>query len=623
MAEQLPLDRVVIRFAGDSGDGMQLTGDRFTAETASFGNDIATLPNFPAEIRAPQGTLPGVSSFQLHFANFDIVTPGDVPDVLVAMNPAALKANLRDLPRGGVIIVDTADFTKRNLAKIGWASNPLEDGTLANYSVHAMDLTGLATGAVAEFDLSRKDASRTKNMFALGMLSWLYSRPTEGTVKFLTEKFAKKPLIRDANIAAFNAGHAYGETTEAFEVRYHVAPAPMAKGRYRQISGNLATAYGLITGAHKAGLQLFLGSYPITPASDILHELSRRKDLGVMTFQAEDEIAGVGSAIGASFAGALGVTTTSGPGMALKGEAIGLAVMTELPLVIVNVQRSGPCTGMPTKTEQADLMQALYGRNGEAPVPVIAAKSSTDCFETAVEACRIAVKYRTPVIMLSDGYLANGAEPWKLPDLDAIAPIEPGFAVGPNATDASGKDVFHPYDRDPETLARAWAVPGTPGLEHRIGGIEKAARTGNVSYDPDNHELMTRTRQAKIDGIVADIPDVVVDDPSGKARVLVLGWGSTYGPITAAARRVRLSGRDVALAHLRHLNPMPANLGEVLRAYDKVVVPEMNLGQLASVLQARYLVEISSYSRVRGLPISLSELEVDLIAEIDAFQEEN
>ncbi len=623
MAEQLPLDRVVIRFAGDSGDGMQLTGDRFTAETASFGNDIATLPNFPAEIRAPQGTLPGVSSFQLHFANFDIVTPGDVPDVLVAMNPAALKANLRDLPRGGVIIVDTADFTKRNLAKIGWASNPLEDGTLANYSVHAMDLTALATGAVAEFDLSRKDASRTKNMFALGMLSWLYSRPTEGTVKFLTEKFAKKPLIRDANIAAFNAGHAYGETTEAFEVRYQVAPAPMAKGRYRQISGNLATAYGLITGAHKAGLQLFLGSYPITPASDILHELSRRKDLGVMTFQAEDEIAGVGAAIGASFAGALGVTTTSGPRHGAEGR--GDRPGRDDRAAAGHRQRAAlrPSTGMPTKTEQADLMQALYGRNGEAPVPVIAAKSSTDCFETAVEACRIAVKYRTPVIMLSDGYLANGAEPWRIPDLDAIPPIEPGFAVAPNATDESGKDVFLPYDRDPETLARAWAIPGTPGLEHRIGGIEKAARTGNVSYDPDNHELMTRTRQAKIDGIVADIPDVVVDDPSGKARVLVLGWGSTYGPITAAARRVRLSGRDVALAHLRHLNPMPANLGEVLRAYDKVVVPEMNLGQLASVLQARYLVEISSYSRVRGLPISLSELEVDLIAEIDAFQEEN
>jgi len=602
---------------------MQLTGDRFTAETASFGNDIATLPNFPAEIRAPQGTLPGVSSFQLHFANFDIVTPGDVPDVLVAMNPAALKANLRDLPRGGVIIVDTADFTKRNLAKIGWAHNPLEDGSLSNYSVHALDLTGLATGAVSEFDLTRKDASRTKNMFALGLLSWLYSRPTEGTLSFLSEKFAKKPTIRDANIAAFKAGYAYGETTEAFEVRYHVAPAPMKKGRYRQISGNLATAYGLITGAQKAGLQLFLGSYPITPASDILHELSRRKDLGVMTFQAEDEIAGVGSAIGASFAGALGVTTTSGPGMALKGEAIGLAVMTELPLVIVNVQRSGPSTGMPTKTEQADLMQALYGRNGEAPVPVLAAKSAADCFDTAIEACRIAVTYRTPVIMLSDGYLANGAEPWRLPDLSAIPAIEPGFATAVNATDDAGKDAFHPYERDPETLARAWAVPGTPGLEHRIGGIEKAARTGNVSYDPDNHEYMTRTRQAKIDGIVRDIPDIAVEDPSGSARVLVLGWGSTFGPITAAARRVRLSGRAVATAHLRHLNPMPANLGEVLRAYDKVVVPEMNLGQLATILQARYLVEISSYSRVRGLPISLSELEVDLIAEIDALQEEN
>ena len=602
---------------------MQLTGDRFTAETASFGNDIATLPNFPAEIRAPQGTLPGVSSFQLHFANFDIVTPGDVPDVLVAMNPAALKANLRDLPRGGVIIVDTADFTKRNLAKIGWAHNPLEDGSLSNYSVHALDLTGLATGAVSQFDLTRKDASRTKNMFALGLLSWLYSRPTEGTLSFLSEKFAKKPTIRDANIAAFKAGYAYGETTEAFEVRYHVAPAPMKKGRYRQISGNLATAYGLITGAQKAGLQLFLGSYPITPASDILHELSRRKDLGVMTFQAEDEIAGVGSAIGASFAGALGVTTTSGPGMALKGEAIGLAVMTELPLVIVNVQRSGPSTGMPTKTEQADLMQALYGRNGEAPVPVLAAKSAADCFDTAIEACRIAVTYRTPVIMLSDGYLANGAEPWRLPDLSAIPAIEPGFATAVNATDDAGKDAFHPYERDPETLARAWAVPGTPGLEHRIGGIEKAARTGNVSYDPDNHEYMTRTRQAKIDGIVRDIPDIAVEDPSGSARVLVLGWGSTFGPITAAARRVRLSGRAVATAHLRHLNPMPANLGEVLRAYDKVVVPEMNLGQLATILQARYLVEISSYSRVRGLPISLSELEVDLIAEIDALQEEN
>lgn len=622
MPEKLPLQRVVIRFAGDSGDGMQLTGDRFTAETAFFGNDIATLPNFPAEIRAPQGTLPGVSSFQLHFADFDIVTPGDVPDVLVAMNPAALKANLRDLPRGGVIIVDTADFTKRNLAKIGWASNPLEDGTLSNYSVHAIDLTGLATGAVAEFELTRKDASRTKNMFALGLLSWLYSRPTEGTIAFLAEKFGKKPVIRDANIAAFKAGYAYGETTEVFEVQYHVDPAPMPKGRYRQISGNIATAYGLIVGAYKAGLQLFLGSYPITPASDILHELSKRKDVGVMTFQAEDEIAAVGAAVGASFSGSLGVTSTSGPGVALKSEAIGLAVMTELPLVVVNVQRSGPSTGMPTKTEQADLMQAVWGRNGEAPVPVIAAKSSTDCFDTAVEACRIAVTYRTPVIMLSDGYLANGAEPWRIPDLASIDPIDPGFSTELNG-EVDGKPRFLPYERDPETLARAWAIPGTPGLEHRIGGIEKAALTGEVSYDPDNHELMTRTRQAKIDGIVRDIPDVTVDDPSGEARVLVLGWGSTYGPITAATRRIRKTGRSVAAAHLRHLNPMPANLGDVLRSYDRVVVPEMNLGQLATILRARYLVDVSSYSRVRGLPISITELESDLIAEIDALQEEN
>ena len=623
MPDRLPLQRVVIRFAGDSGDGMQLTGDRFTAETAIFGNDIATLPNFPAEIRAPQGTLPGVSSFQLHFADFDIVTPGDVPDVLVAMNPAALKANLRDLPKGGVIIVDTADFTKRNLAKIGWATNPLEDGTLSSYSVHALDLTGLATGAVAEFELSRKDASRTKNMFALGMLSWLYSRPTEGTVKFLTEKFAKKPLIRDANIAAFKAGYAFGETTEVFEVQYQVAPAPMPKGRYRQISGNLATAYGLMVGAQKAGMQLFLGSYPITPASDILHELSKRKDVGVMTFQAEDEIAAAGAALGASFAGSLGVTTTSGPGVALKSETISLGVMTELPLVVVNVQRAGPSTGMPTKTEQADLLQAINGRNGEAPIPVLAARSSTDCFDTAIEACRIAVKYRTPVIMLSDGYLANGAEPWRLPDLDAIPQIVPGFATEPNAVTDAGKAEFQPYKRDPETLARAWAIPGTPGLEHRIGGIEKAALTGDVSYDPDNHELMVRTRQAKIDGIVADIPDVEVDDDSGEARVLLLGWGSTYGPITAAARRIRKTGRAVATAHLRHLNPMPANLGDVLRGYDRVVVPEMNLGQLAGLLQARYLVEITSYSRVRGLPISISELEADVIAEIDSLQEEN
>ncbi|MDO5736641.1 MAG: 2-oxoacid:acceptor oxidoreductase subunit alpha, partial [Propionibacteriaceae bacterium] len=512
--------------------------------------------------------------------------------------------------------------TKRNLSKIGWDTNPLEDGSLDSYKIHAMNLTHLATETVKDFGLTRKDASRTKNMFALGLLSWLYSRPMENTVSFLQRKFATKPDIRDANIAAFNAGHAYGETTETFEFRYEVAPAPQKPGRYRQISGNVATAYGLMAGAHKADMDLFLGSYPITPASDILHELSKRKDIGVITFQAEDEIAGVAAALGASYGGALGVTSTSGPGILLKSETISLGVMTEIPLVVVNVQRAGPSTGMPTKTEQADLLQAIHGRNGEAPVPVIAAKSAVDCFATAIEACRIAIKYRTPVIMLSDGYLANGSEPWRIPDLDDIEPIVPGYATETNGTDAKGNPVFHPYDRDPETLARAYAIPGTPGLEHRIGGIEKAASTGNVSYDPDNHDAMVRTRQAKIDGIVRDIPDVEVVDPSGAAKVLVLGWGSTWGPITAASRRVRLSGRDVATAHLRHLNPMPANLGEVLRRFERVIIPEMNLGQLASLIRSRYLVDVHSYSRVRGLPISLGELERDLIDEIDRFDKE-
>lgn len=612
------LNRVVIRFAGDSGDGMQLTGDRFTAESASFGNDIATLPNFPAEIRAPQGTLPGVSSFQLHFADFDIVTPGDTPDVLVAMNPAALKVNLKDLPAGTVIIVDTHDFTARNLKKIGWDVNPLDDGTLANYTVHQLDLTTLAQGSVEGFGLTRKDASRTKNMFALGLLSWMYSRPTEGTEQFLSSKFAKKPDIRDANLAAFRAGYAYGETTEAFAVQTVVDPAPMPQGRYRQVSGNLATAYGLMTGAHKAGMQLFLGSYPITPASDILHELSRRKDVGVMTFQAEDEIAGVASALGASFGGALGVTTTSGPGVALKSETISLAIMTELPLVIVDVQRAGPSTGMPTKTEQADLLQTLYGRHGEAPLPVLAAKSSTDCFDTALEACRIAVTYRTPVIMLSDGYLANGAEPWRIPDLDAIPAIEPNFADRVHDEDPH----FMPYRRDPETLAREWAKPGTPGLEHRIGGLEKDQLSGNVSYDPDNHDEMVRTRADKVAGIVRDIPDLQVDDPTDDAKLLVLGWGSTYGPITATARRMRKNGHKIATAHLRHLNPMPANVGDVLRRYEHVIVPEMNMGQLAHVLRARYLVDVESYSRVRGLPLSIAELEEDFVQTVQALEEQ-
>jgi 2-oxoglutarate ferredoxin oxidoreductase subunit alpha len=618
------LDRVVIRFAGDSGDGMQLTGDRFTSDAAVFGNDISTLPNFPAEIRAPAGTLPGVSSFQLHFANYDIMTPGDRPDVLVAMNPAALKANIADLPRGGLIIADTADFTKRNLAKVGYGSNPLEDDSLAAYQVHALDLTGMTVEAVKQFGLSRKDASRAKNMFALGLLSWLYHRPTDGTIDFLTTKFAGKPAIRDSNIAAFKTGYAFGETTEVFAVTYQVNPAPMPTGRYRQVNGNQALAYGLITGARKAGLPLFLGTYPITPASDVLHELSKQKRFGVTTFQAEDEIAGVGAALGASFAGHLGVTTTSGPGMALKAETIGLGVMTELPLVVCDVQRAGPSTGMPTKTEQADLLQVMFGRNGESPVPVIAAQSPADCFETAIEAIRIAVKYRTPVILLSDGYIANGAEPWPVPDLSTIAAIDPGFASEANGSDAAGKPEFYPYRRDPETLARPWAIPGTAGLQHRIGGIEKAKDTGAVSYDPKNHEEMVHTRQAKVDGIVRDIPNLVVDDPAdaaGKhARVLVLGWGSTYGPITAAVRRVRKTGRNVAQVHVRHLNPFPANLGHILRSYDRVIVPEMNLGQLAMLLRAKYLVDVQSYSRVRGLPISLSELALDLETEIDTIE---
>ena len=508
------LDRVVIRFAGDSGDGMQLTGDRFTADSAVFGNDISTLPNFPAEIRAPAGTLPGVSSFQLHFANYDIMTPGDRPDVLVAMNPAALKANIADLPRGGVIIADTADFTKRNLAKVGYDANPLEDGSLADYQVHALDLTGMTVEAVKPFGLSRKDAARAKNMFALGLLSWLYHRPTEGTLSFLSAKFASKPDIRDANLTAFKTGYAFGETTETFAVTYEVAPAPMPAGRYRQISGNLALAYGLVTAARKAGLPLFLGAYPITPASDVLHELSKHKRFGVTTFQAEDEIAGVGAALGASFAGHLGVTTTSGPGISLKSETIALGVMTELPLVICDIQRAGPSTGMPTKTEQADLLQVMFGRNGEAPVPVLAAQSPADCFPTAIEAVRMAVKYRTPVIVLSDGYIANGAEPWPVPDVAAIPPIDPQFAGSANAVDKAGNPAFLPYLRDPETLARPWAIPGTAGLQHRIGGIEKAKDTGAVSYDPANHEEMVRTRAAKIAGIVRDIPDLVVDDPA-------------------------------------------------------------------------------------------------------------
>ncbi|MFJ9158219.1 2-oxoacid:acceptor oxidoreductase subunit alpha [Streptomyces griseoviridis] len=610
------LDRVIIRFAGDSGDGMQLTGDRFTSETASFGNDLSTLPNFPAEIRAPAGTLPGVSSFQLHFADHDILTPGDAPDVLVAMNPAALKANIADLPRGAEIIVDTDEFTKRAVAKVGYAASPLEDGSLEGYRLHQVPLTTLTVEALTGFDLSRKEAERSKNMFALGLLSWMYHRPTEGTERFLRAKFAKRPEIAEANLAAFRAGWNFGETTEDFAVSYEVAPATTAfpAGVYRNISGNLALSYGLVAASRQAGLPLFLGSYPITPASDILHELSRHKNFGVRTFQAEDEIAGVGAALGAAFGGALGVTTTSGPGVALKSETIGLAVSMELPLLVVDIQRGGPSTGLPTKTEQADLLQAMFGRNGEAPVPVIAPRTPADCFDAALEAARIALAYRTPVFLLSDGYLANGSEPWRIPDVAELPDLRVAFARERNHTLEDGSEVFWPYKRDPHTLARPWAVPGTPGLEHRIGGIEKQDGSGEISYAPANHAFMVRTRQAKIDGI--EVADLTVDDPH-RARTLVLGWGSTYGPITAAVRRLRTAGEAIAQAHLRHLNPFPANLGSVLARYERVVIPEMNLGQLATLVRAKYLVDARSYHQVNGMPFKAEQLATALKEAID------
>ncbi|MFD0488800.1 2-oxoacid:acceptor oxidoreductase subunit alpha [Saccharopolyspora spinosporotrichia] len=598
------MNRVVIRFAGDSGDGMQLTGDRFTSEAAAYGNDLATLPNYPAEIRAPAGTLPGVSSFQLHFADYDILTPGDRPDVLVAMNPAALKANIGDLPHGGILIVNTDEFNKRNLTKVGYETDPLETEALSPYTVHKVPMAELTRGAVEPTGLSRKDAERAKNMFALGLLSWMYHRPTEGTERYLREKFAKKPQIAEANVLAFRAGWNYGETTEAFAVTYEVAPATLPKGTYRQITGNTALAYGLVAAGQRSGLPVFLGSYPITPASDVLHEMAKHKNFGVTTFQAEDEIAGVGAALGASFGGALGVTTTSGPGLALKSETIGLAVTMELPLLICDIQRGGPSTGLPTKTEQADLLQALYGRNGESPVPVIAPRSPADCFDAALDAARIALTYRTPVLLLSDGAIANGSEPWLVPEVAELPDLSVRFATGPNSPD--GQE-FWPYVRDPETLARDWAVPGTPGAEHRIGGLEKADGPGHISYDPDNHDKMVRLRQAKVDGV--EVPDLEVDDPSGEARVLALGWGSSYGPIGAACRRVRGAGMPIAQAHLRHLNPMPGNLGEVLRRYDRVIVPEMNLGQLAMLLRSRYLVDVISHTKVAGLPFRAEELQ--------------
>ena len=617
MTEQVPatkevrqLDRVVIRFAGDSGDGMQLTGDRFTSETAQLGNDISTLPNFPAEIRAPAGTLPGVSSFQVHFADFDILTPGDTPDVLVAMNPAALKANVGDLKPGADIIVNTDEFTTRALAKVGYAANPIEDGSLDSYALHPVALTTMTVRALEGSGVSKKDAERAKNMFALGLLSWMYSRPHASTLTFLERKFAAQPELAAANIPAFKAGWNFGETTEDFAVRYEVKPAKMAAGNYRNITGNTALALGIVAAGVRSGLPVFLGAYPITPASDILHELSKHKRFGVTTVQAEDEIAAVGLALGASYGGALGVTTTSGPGVALKSETISLAVALELPLLVIDVQRAGPSTGLPTKTEQADLNMALFGRHGEAPVVVIAAASPADCFAAALEAAQIALTYRTPVLLLSDGYIANGSEPWRLPDVADLPDLRVEFATAPNSSD--GK-TFLPYLRDPVTMARPWAVPGTPGLEHRIGGLEKADITGDISYDPANHDFMVRTRAARIEAI--PVPDLEVDSGDGtvgEPRVLVLGWGSTYGPIGAACRALRHRGTPIAQAHLRNLAPLPHNLGEVLARYDRVVIPEMNLGQLAQVIRARYLIDAISYNQVRGLPFTSAELETVL-----------
>ena len=597
------LDEVTIRFAGDSGDGMQLTGTQFTNTTAILGNDLSTLPDYPAEIRAPAGTLFGVSGFQIHFGSMEINTPGDHCDVLVAMNAAALKVNLGSLVDGGSIIVNTDGFNDKNLKLSGYAQSPLEDGSLSKYQLFEVDISKLTALALQDLAMSSKLVDRSKNFFALGMMYWMYNRPLETTIEWLKGKFKDKPDILEANIRVLKAGWNYSETTEIFSVRYEVAPAKLPPGRYRNITGNQAVAWGLMTAAKKARLDLFLGTYPITPASDILHELSMYKSHGVKTFQAEDEIAGICSAIGAAFGGALGTTTTSGPGVALKSEAIGLAVMVELPLVIVNVQRGGPSTGLPTKTEQSDLLQALYGRNGEAPIPVIAASTPSDCFDAAFEASRIALKYMTPVMLLTDGYLGNGSEPWLIPEYDSLPDISHAFVTNPEG--------FQPYARDEQTLSRPWAIPGTPGLEHRIGGLEKENITGNVSYDPENHDLMNRLRTEKIERIANDIPLAHVEGDS-QGEVLVVGWGGTYGAIRTAVTRQREKGHSVSHLHLRYLNPLPNNLGEVLTKFKRILVPEINLGQLVKVLRAKYLVPATGFNKVRGLPFRSVELEREI-----------
>ena len=608
------LDQVVIRFAGDSGDGMQLTGDQFTRTTALMGNDIATFPDFPAEIRAPAGTLPGVSAFQLRFSSFDIHTPGDAPDVLVAMNPAALKAHIKELKRDGILLLNTASFGALDLKKAKYEQDPRTDGSLDGWRVIEVDLTARTREALANSPLDNRARDRCKNMYALGILYWMFHRDMAPTEKAIAQKFAKKPDIVDANLTAMKAGYAYAETTEIFQTAYRVAPAPMRPGTYRNIMGNQALCLGLVAAAQKAGIELFLGSYPITPASDILHQLSGYKHLGVVTFQAEDEIAAVASAIGASYSGSLGVTSTSGPGMALKAEAMGLAVMAELPLIVLDVQRAGPSTGMPTKTQQADLLQAMYGRNGESPMVVLAASTPADAFDTAYEAVRIALQYMVPVVVLSDGYIANGSEPWLLPDVDALPAIEVKYAP---AGEPGGK--FLPYARDPATLARPWAKPGTPGLVHRIGGLEKQDVTGNISYDPDNHQHMIDTRAQKVANVARDLPPTAtLGDRSGD--LLVLGWGSPRGAITAAVTRLQKQGHKVSAAFLRHLNPLPDDLGELMRGFRRVVVPELNKGQLAMLLRAKYLIDAQSLSQVNGQPFKSQEIESRLTAVLQEVQ---
>lgn len=607
------LDRVVIRFAGDSGDGMQLVGDRFTELSAAFGNDLATLPNFPAEIRAPAGTIAGVSSFQVHISDHDIVTPGDSPNVLVAMNPAALRANLGDLAPGSTIIVNVDNFGERDLEKAGYAANPLEDGSLAAYSVFEVPMTSITVEATKPLGVKPRDAERSKNFFALGLICWMYTRPVKPIIEWLEQHYSKREQVRDANVAAFKAGRNFGETAELFDHPFEVKPASLPPGTYRNVIGNLALSYGLVAAGQQARLPVVYASYPITPASDILHELSRHKNFGVTTMQAEDEIAAAAMAIGASFSGSLAVTGTSGPGLDLKSEAIGLAISLELPMLIVDVQRAGPSTGMPTKTEQTDLLTAMFGRHGEAPLPIVAARSPAHCFDVAFEGARLALKYRTPVIILTDGYLANGAEPWLLPNVDDLPDISVPFATDPNHDDG-----FWPYLRDPDTLARPWAVPGTPGLQHRIGGIEKEDGSGNISYQPENHERMVHIRARKVANIENDIPGVDLDADEG-AELLVLGWGSTWGAITAGCRRVRASGHRIAHAHITHLNPFPPDLGEVLARYPKVLVPEMNLGQLAMLVRSKFLVDAQSYTKVSGVPFGAAEMEQRMLQAMESF----